>query len=97
MSKETQTEISEYFIPQEEIQSKNRTYLKWNRGLESVEVQLPGTKIAKTGVYETRPWINASFIYYSKLKNGRVVYKQTTCSYVYEKVRLELLLNELNR
>ena len=88
-------EILAEFIPQTKIQSKNRTYLRWEKGREYVEVWVPGFKIGKLKSSEKRPWIVASFVSPYKLKNGRVVYKNYTSSYEYNETQLTLLLNEL--
>lgn len=91
------SEIFKHFIPQQEFFSKNRSYFRWERGREYVEVQIPGFKIGKLGSHETRPWVVASFAYPYRTKAGSTVYKQITSSHLYEKTQLESLLKELNR
>lgn len=91
------SEILDYFIPQEQIQSKNRTYFLWRRGDDSVEVWIPGVKIGKVGKRETRAWIISSFTYKYKTSQNRGVETRFTRSDLYTKETLKTRLNEINR
>lgn len=90
-------EIVKNFVTPDPIKSKNRFYVRWDRGLSYVEVQLPGFKIGKQGTHEKRPWVVSSFIIPYRLKNGRTAYKQITSSCEYSKQYLTDALKELNR
>lgn len=89
------SEIFKYFIPQIELHSKNRTYFRWERGNNYVEVQIPGFKIGKHGTHEKRPWITSGFVYSYRVKSGSSAYKHLSSSQEYDRTQLGFLLQKL--